>query len=71
MSMHASGFQSFSGFLHHVVLVKLSTSSIRVKYCTLGYFHQFSQATASSGDAPMYCLEYRMKGKHMSYNINH
>ena len=32
MSTHVPGFQSFSGgfFLHHFVLAKLATSSIRV-----------------------------------------
>ena len=29
MSTHLSGFQSFSGFLHHFVLVKLAISSRR------------------------------------------
>ena len=34
MSIHVPGFQSFfSGFLHHFVLAKLATSSIRVKLC--------------------------------------
>ena len=27
------GFSHFSGFLHHFVLAKLATSSIRVKFC--------------------------------------
>ena len=31
MSTHVSGFQSFPRFLHHFVLAKLATSSIRVK----------------------------------------
>ena len=31
MSTHLPGFQSFSGFLHHFVLAKVATSSIRVK----------------------------------------
>ena len=31
MSTHLPGFQSFSNFLHHFVLAKLATSSIRVK----------------------------------------
>ena len=31
MSTHIPGFQSFSGFLHHFVLAKLATSSMRVK----------------------------------------
>ena len=30
MSTHLPGFQSFYGFLHHFVLAKLATSSIRV-----------------------------------------
>ena len=29
MSTHVSGFQSFFSFLHHFVLAKLATSSIR------------------------------------------
>ena len=31
MSTHFPGFQSFFRFLHHFVLAKLATSSIRVK----------------------------------------
>ena len=31
MSTHLPGFQSFSCILHHIVLAKLATSSIRVK----------------------------------------
>ena len=31
MSTNVLGFQAFSGFLHHFELVKLATSSIRVK----------------------------------------
>ena len=31
MSTHVPGFQSFSAFLHHFVLAKLTTSSTRVK----------------------------------------
>ena len=31
MSTHVPGFQSFFSFLHHFVLAKLATSSIRVK----------------------------------------
>ena len=31
MNTHIPGFQSFSGFLHHFVLAKLDTGSIRVK----------------------------------------
>ena len=31
MSTHLPGFTSFSRFLHHFVLTKLATSSIRVK----------------------------------------
>ena len=31
MSTHVPGLQSFSGFLHHFVLAKLATTSIRVK----------------------------------------
>ena len=34
MSTHMPGFQSFSGFLLHVVLVILATTSIRVKTST-------------------------------------
>ena len=30
MSTHVPGFKSFSGCLHHFVLAKLATSSIRV-----------------------------------------
>ena len=35
MSTQVAGFQSFSGFLHHFVLAKLATSSIRVKRINL------------------------------------
>ena len=31
MSTHLPGFRSFYGFLHHFVLGKLATSSMRVK----------------------------------------
>ena len=31
MSTHVPGFQLFSAFLHHFVLAKLATRSIRVK----------------------------------------
>ena len=31
---HVPGLRSFAGFLHHFVLAKLATSSIRVKNCT-------------------------------------
>ena len=31
MNTHLPGFQSFSGILHHFVLAKLATSSLRVK----------------------------------------
>ena len=31
MSTHLLGFQSFSAFLHHFVLAKLASSSLRVK----------------------------------------
>ena len=30
MSTHLPGFQSFSGFLHNVILAKVASSSIRV-----------------------------------------
>ena len=37
MSAHVPGFQSIlSVFLHHFILAKLATSSIRVKEDTLG-----------------------------------
>ena len=37
MNTHMPGFQSFSGYLHHFVLVKLATSSsIRVKCPVIG-----------------------------------
>ena len=35
MSTHLLGFQSFSGFLHHFVLAKLATTSIRVNLLLL------------------------------------
>ena len=35
MSTLVAGFQSFSGFLHHFVLAKLATSSIRGKRINL------------------------------------
>ena len=37
MNAHVPGFLSFSGFLHHFILAKLTTSSIRVysKSCYL------------------------------------
>ena len=45
MSTHLNGFQSFFRFLHHFVLAKVATSSIRVKeilsltyqYCSTKY----------------------------------
>ena len=48
MSTHVSGFQSFfSCFLHHLILARLGTSSIRVK------------GTAGSGlHAPVYALTH-------------
>ena len=33
MSTYVPGFQSFSEFLHHFVLAKLATRSIRVTIC--------------------------------------
>ena len=35
MSTHVSVFRSFFRFLHHFVLAKLVTTSIRVKWCQL------------------------------------
>ena len=37
MSTHLSGFQSFSGFLHHFVFAKLATSSLRVNAKSVDY----------------------------------
>ena len=35
MSTHMPGFESFSGLLHHFVITKLATTSVRVKFASL------------------------------------
>ena len=58
MSTHSPGFQAFSGFLHHFVIAKLASSSIRVNCMSL--MTNLTHLEYIEGCKLGFCMEYRM-----------
>ena len=63
MNTHVTGFQSFlSFFLHHFVLAKLATSSIRVKDVTIDLRKRLTGMAFASRRNSTHCMKMLSEG---------